>query len=281
VTLPNHVRVLVRGWLHGNVVALPGDRPTLVDSGYHTGADETLAFARSQLGPRLHQVVLTHVHSDHAGGVAEIVAQAGGSLAVAAHADARDLVDRWDERGLWLGVTGQHLPRFEITETLGDQVVAGDRPWRVIQVPGHATGGVALFDPRDGVLISGDALWEDGFGAVNPWLDGEERFALAALALDRIEAVAPRWVVPGHGEPFTDVVAALQRARSRLAYMDERRDRLQALTVLGLLSFLRMGDRTLGRRELHSRALTIARAFPVDGQDPGAVAEAAIARLVP
>ena len=54
-----------------------------------------------------------------------------------------------------------------------------------------------------------------------------------------------------------------------------------ALTVLGLVSFLRMGDCALGRRELHSRALAIARAFPVEGQDPGAVAEAAIARLVP
>ena len=281
VTLPDHVRPLVRGWLHGNVVALPGPVPTLVDSGYHTGSDEVWSFANEALGGRPAQLLLTHVHSDHAGGVAAL--RERGVDRVLAHPDAQRIVAAWDEPALWLGATQQHLPRFRIDGPLPEEVMAGDRPWRVLEAPGHATGGVMFLDERSGVLISGDALWEDGLGAVNPWIDGEERFTLARTTLDRIASLDVRWVVPGHGEPFTDVRGALARARSRLAYVDARRDRLQELMVAGLVHFRAMAAAEEGRppapADLARWAGELAEAFPVDGQDPASVARAALARL--
>jgi glyoxylase-like metal-dependent hydrolase (beta-lactamase superfamily II) len=74
-----------------------------------------------------------------------------------------------------------------------------------------------LFDSQHGVLISADALWENGFGLVFQELEGESAFADVASVLDLIETLPVRVVIPGHGAPFTDLPGALQRARSRLA----------------------------------------------------------------
>jgi glyoxylase-like metal-dependent hydrolase (beta-lactamase superfamily II) len=75
---------------------------------------------------------------------------------------------------------------------------------------------VILFDPGEGVLISADALWENGFGVVFPELEGEAAFDEVAATLDLIDRLPVRVVIPGHGAPFVDVAGALQRARSRL-----------------------------------------------------------------
>ena len=79
--------VLVRGWLDGNVVRIGHD---LVDTGYHTGIDELRAWL---VGP-VERIFLTHVHSDHAGGVAAFQDEA----VVYAHPDARAIVDPVDAR---------------------------------------------------------------------------------------------------------------------------------------------------------------------------------------
>ena len=74
-----------------------------------------------------------------------------------------------------------------------------------------------LFDAAAGLLLSADALWENGFGVVFPELVGESGFAEVGATLDLIASLPVRLVVPGHGAPFADVAAALARARSRLA----------------------------------------------------------------
>jgi glyoxylase-like metal-dependent hydrolase (beta-lactamase superfamily II) len=74
-----------------------------------------------------------------------------------------------------------------------------------------------LFDAANGVLISADALWENGFGIVFPELDGADAFDDVAAVLDLIDRLPVQWVLPGHGAPFSDVPAALARSRSRLA----------------------------------------------------------------
>jgi glyoxylase-like metal-dependent hydrolase (beta-lactamase superfamily II) len=67
------------------------------------------------------------------------------------------------------------------------------------------------------VLISADALWENGFGIVFPELEGDPAFHEVESVLDLIGTLGARWVIPGHGAPFSDVAGALQRARSRLS----------------------------------------------------------------
>jgi len=98
----------------------------------------------------------------------------------------------------------------------GQVLDAAGRHWQVLAAPGHDPHSVVLFDDRDGVLISADALWANGFGVVFPELEGEDGFDEVARVLDLIATLDARWVIPGHGAPFDDVAAALLRARRRL-----------------------------------------------------------------
>jgi hypothetical protein len=69
---------------------------------------------------------------------------------------------------------------------------------------------------------------------VFPELFDESGFAEVGATLDAIEALPVRIVIPGHGAPFTDVIGALARARSRLAAFkaDPARHARHAVKVL-------------------------------------------------
>jgi glyoxylase-like metal-dependent hydrolase (beta-lactamase superfamily II) len=98
----------------------------------------------------------------------------------------------------------------------GTEVLLGDRPWQIHAAPGHDPHSIVLFEPQDALLISADALWENGFGVVFPELEGEAAFAEVAATLDLIARLAPRTVIPGHGPVFYDAPSALDAARRRL-----------------------------------------------------------------
>jgi glyoxylase-like metal-dependent hydrolase (beta-lactamase superfamily II) len=130
-----------------------------------------------------------------------------------------EAVRTWDTQALSYGPSGQRCERFVLHGVLspGDLLDAGGRQFEVLAAPGHDPHSVVLFDRHHGLLISADALWENGFGVVFPELEGESAFDDVGAVLDLIEKLPVTLVVPGHGGVFSDVPAALSRARSRLA----------------------------------------------------------------
>lgn len=212
--------VLERGWLSSNNILLHGQGAgaVLVDSGHVVHAGQTVQLLLHALGGEpLRCVLNTHLHSDHCGGNAELHRRFGAVAFVPP--GSWDAVRAWDEDALSYRATRQRCERFDAhgTITPGEAVTVGHRTWHVVAAPGHDPHSVMLFDDRHGVLISADALWENGFGVVFPELAGEDGFDDVADVLDTIERLDARWVIPGHGSPFTDVPGALQRARARLA----------------------------------------------------------------
>lgn len=246
------LHVIARGWLHGNVIVLDDERPQVIDTGYLTGADETLELITRQLGSpidALAVVRLTHVHSDHAGGCARIREMIPHCV-ITAHPVCCDLLRRWDRAGLWLDGTGQSMDAFDGVEPQepGSSFRVGGRSWRCVELGGHARGGLGFHCAAEGILVSGDALWRNGLGALRPRVDGEAVFDEAAAALDRIESLSPRLVIPGHGEPFEDVQEALERARGRLARWRASPADQQRNGLRGFLSFWLLANPG-GRRE--------------------------------
>lgn len=217
--LPPEITVLERGWLSANNILFIGQRDTaLVDTGYCSHASQTVELVRSALqGRPLDRIFNTHLHSDHCGGNAALQA-AWPSLVTAIPPGQADHVRQWDPYALSYTPTGQECPRFRADTLLmpGSCVLLGDKPWQVHAAPGHDPHSVVLFNAQDRVLISADALWENGFGVVFPELEGESAFAEVAATLDVIEALAPRVVIPGHGPVFTDAPRAIEVARRRL-----------------------------------------------------------------
>ena len=212
--------VLERGWLSANGVLFTGpEGAALVDTGYCTHAEQTLALVRAALGAQpLARILNTHLHSDHCGGNAALQS-AWPQVHTAVAPGQAALVRRWDAQALGYVATGQQCPRFRIDGVLvpGTELTLGGRPWQIHAAPGHDPHSVVLFEPQARLLISADALWEKGFGVVFPELDGEDAFAEVGATLDLIERLAPATVIPGHGPLFHNVAAALATARQRLA----------------------------------------------------------------
>jgi glyoxylase-like metal-dependent hydrolase (beta-lactamase superfamily II) len=236
ITLPASIRVFERGWLSSNNVLLVDEScAALVDTGYATHAPQTLALVRQTLGARpLDLIVNTHLHSDHCGGNALL--QSAWPCRTLIPAAEADIVREWDEAGLTFRATGQTCERFTFSGTIapGASLRLGALDWQVLGAPGHDSHSLMLYCAHERILISADALWENGFGVIFPELEGESGFAEQQAVLDAIAKLDVRVVIPGHGAPFTQVEQALERAFSRIAWLraDPARNAKNALKVL-------------------------------------------------
>ena len=238
--LPDNVHVFERGWLSSNNVLMLGrHETTLVDSGYLIHAPQTLDLVRHALkGRRLDRIVNTHLHSDHCGGNAMLQAHYGSETLVPV--SELDNVRHWDEDKLSFKATGQQCQRFSADGVLtpGDKLTMADLEWHELGASGHDVHSLMLYCPQEAILISADALWQNGFGVIFPELDGESGFIEERATLDLIASLDVRTVIPGHGAVFTDVAAALKRARTRLDFLSGNPVRNAEYAVKVLLKFL-------------------------------------------
>ena len=277
IELPKGVQVLERGWLSANSVLFLGSQATtLVDSGYCTHADQTLALVAAGLhGHTLDLLVNTHLHSDHCGGNAALQGRYPALRTLIPPGLAR-CVERWDPIALGYTPTGQLCPRFGFDELVlpGTEIELADTAWQVHAAPGHDPDSVILFEPRSRTLISADALWENGFGVVFPELEGESAFDQVAATFDLIERLGPRVVIPGHGPVFDYRDAVLARARERLNAFVRSPDRHAHHAAKVLLKFKLLDSRQLPFAEFVAWAAatghfqrihrTIAAAVPIE-----------------
>jgi glyoxylase-like metal-dependent hydrolase (beta-lactamase superfamily II) len=84
----------------------------------------------------------------------------------------------------------------------------------VIHLPGHTPGSAALHVPGLGALFVGDALATRAVttGAEGPRLAPFTADPAQALAsLERLEPLEARWLLAGHGQPWTGGVAEAVR----------------------------------------------------------------------
>ena len=251
--LPEAIRVVERGWLSANNIVLDGGKEAIViDSGYGAHANQTLALLdRALEGRRLARLVNTHCHSDHMGGNAAI--QRKYACRTSIPEGEAPLIDQWNEQALILAIADQRAERFRYDDTFrdGDTLEMGGLAWQVIAAPGHDTHAVMFYSPEERVLISGDALWENGFGVVFPQLFGREAaLAETRATLETIARLDVRTVIPGHGRPFGEVGAALERAFFRLEGYEEDITRLARHCAKVMLSFSLLEKRSLPLAEL-------------------------------
>lgn len=247
--LPPQARVFVRDWLSSNNVLLKGsDGNVLIDSGYSRHAPLTLALLASAQGlgdAPLGRLVNTHCHSDHIGGNAAIKSRYGCPIALPA-AEA-PLIDDWNEQTLLFAYADQYAPRFEYDETIesGETHVWGDLEWLALAAPGHDMAALVFYNPEHRILVSGDALWANGYGLVMPREVDPAALPATRATLDMIARLDVRTVIPGHGEPFADVAAALERAFARTTAFEADSLRVARHALKVLLTFTLLDRRRL------------------------------------
>jgi glyoxylase-like metal-dependent hydrolase (beta-lactamase superfamily II) len=256
--LPQRLRFIERDWLSANhVIGLDHDGATIIDTGYAKHAALTLDLVEHTLKSNgqkhLKRIINTHLHSDHCGGNALLKAHYGCEIVIT-ESEWNSVMD-WDPKTLSFVGTGQRCERFvpDRSYQAGQTLHFGEIDWQVLAAPGHDPHSTILYAPNEKILISADALWENGFGITFPELIGQSGFAEQAAVLDLIEALDVKLVIPGHGSMFTDVSGALIRARSRLQAMQEPPQRncravLKVLMKFALLDEERMHLPSLAQR---------------------------------
>jgi len=284
--LPTSIRVLERGWLSSNNVVLHDDAGTgtVVDTGYVTHGAQTVALVRHALeGRRLTRLVNTHCHSDHIGGNAALARAFGCTIAIPV-GEARNIAE-WDTEALHLDGFGQHCERFAFDSTIaaGDTLTMGGLEWQALAAPGHDMDSLVLYAREPKVLISADALWENGFGVLFPELYGEPGLAATRATLDRIAALDVATVIPGHGPVFSEVGAALERAYGRLDAFTRDPERVTRNAFRALLVFYLL-DRQLARLDELAALLEQASFFAMLNArsyrlEPGVLAQKLVAEL--
>jgi hydroxyacylglutathione hydrolase len=96
-----------------------------------------------RLGWRISQVWNTHWHRDHTGGNLAIKEATGATIS---------------------GPASEDIPGRDVALGGGDTIRLGDHVGRVIAVPGHTLGHIALVFDEDGVAFVGDTLFAMGCG---------------------------------------------------------------------------------------------------------------------
>jgi len=284
--LPGTIRVLERGWLSSNNIVLHDDAESgsVVDSGYVSHGGQTVALVRHALaGRRLERLVNTHCHSDHIGGNAALARAFGCRIAIPA-GEARNVAD-WDTEALHLDGFGQRCERFTFDSTIsaGDRLTMGGLEWNAMAAPGHDMDSLVLYAPEARLLISADALWENGFGVLFPELYGEPGLAATRATLDRIAALDVDVVIPGHGPVFGNVSAALERAYARVEAFERDPERVTRNAFRALLVFYLLDRQSAGFDEL-ARLLEQASFFAMLNSRsyrlaPGALAQKLVGEL--
>ena len=95
----------------------------------------------------LSDILVTHHHADHTGGIAELK-QRHGCRVVAPHAEAA------------------RIPLVDATVREHDEVRVGSLRGRVLETPGHTAGHISYFFPADKLAFVGDTLFSIGCGRV-------------------------------------------------------------------------------------------------------------------
>lgn len=162
----------------------PRDRNTLVDAG--SSFPGNLAWMQQEMASygkgigrqAVEQVVITHWHYDHVGGLPELIRH----FRPAVHAfQPGPGVDRQICDGSWLRLGGQDF--------------------RVIHTPGHSDDSICLFCPETRDLFTGDTLYRIS--------DQNGHYPACYLhSLERLRSLGARKVYPGHGEPILEGVDA-------------------------------------------------------------------------
>ena len=201
-----------------HVYLIKGDtKNVLIDTGV-AGKFPALKDRLTELGLRVRDVnliILTHEHYDHIGATAFFHRTA----VVAAHRLAANKLELQDEFVTFSKYKDQPSKPFWVDIWLEDGSIIdlGNYELQVIHTPGHTSGCICLYEPRAGLLFTGDTVFAGGTlseiavgGNVSDYVNSIRR--LSNLKIKKL--------YPGHGRvsstPDEDLPKAITYAQTML-----------------------------------------------------------------
>ena len=212
-----------------NVFAISGPSGwTLIDAGLPFSAGRIRSWTERQFGEnsRPQAIVLTHGHFDHTGAIEELLK----NWDVPVYAHRREMPYLTGQMkypppdpGVGGGLMSFISPLYprgpvDISDHVrpfpDDGSVPGMPGWEYVFTPGHTVGHCSFFRPEDRTLLVGDAFCttdQQSFMAVarqKPELHGPPAYytpdwTSARESVEKLAALAPRIIAPGHGLPMS------------------------------------------------------------------------------
>lgn len=201
-----------------------GSRPILIDPGggkpsYLPLLEQALTREVGSEAPA--EVLVTHVHPDHIGGVADVIARYG-----------RIRVSKmpWPGKDERFGLELEPIREGDVFRTDGATL-------RAIHTPGHAEDHICFYLEEERALFTGDVVL--GAGTTVIPLDGGD-MGLYLASLERLLELELERIYPGHG-PFIPEPAA--KLREYIAHRLERERQIVTAVRAGATTVERMVER--------------------------------------
>jgi glyoxylase-like metal-dependent hydrolase (beta-lactamase superfamily II) len=208
-----------------------GDELAIVDTGAGMGAESIVANVKAAgFDPSsIRQIILTHAHVDHAGGVAKMRGLLG-SPSVLASAVCADWIRTGNEERVSIDVAKKagFYPAEYVLEPCpvdaeladGDTIHVGDLALTVLDTPGHCDGHLSLLLERGGeqTLFSADAVFHGGNILLqNIW---DCRLDATIRTLRRLRELEVTALIPSHlGYSLSNGQRHIERANDALDRM--------------------------------------------------------------
>ena len=175
-----------------------GDHHILVDTGTgmnYAALDKNLQNIGSSLSS-ITDIVLTHSHIDHIGGVIPLVES--GSPKIHLHKAEAKPINNGNMSQTLADTFGADLPPLNIEGILEEGTILdfGAITMEVYHTPGHSLGSICLMIQDTGILITGDTLFPGGSFGRTDFPGGSERSLVDSLK--RISEMTFEVGLPGH-----------------------------------------------------------------------------------
>jgi uncharacterized sulfatase len=198
----------------GNIVntafVVTDDGVVVIDSGPSKRYAEQMRSAIARITPKpVLRVFNTHHHPDHFLGnqvFADVPTLALAETIAGQRSEGGAFADNvYRLSGDWIKGTEAVAAREAIAP---GAIIIGGHPFELIALAGHTQGDLVIVDRRTGVLFAGDLVFHNRapttpHASIAQWL----------AALDRLDAIPFKTMVPGHGEPVGDGRAVAQTRR--------------------------------------------------------------------
>lgn len=189
------------GLLQCNCTIL-GDEETREAIVIDPGDDASIILERLEKhGLTAKQIVCTHTHIDHVGGIYDLQERAQTPAAI--HKDDLFLFEKLDVQAQWIGLP---MPNRGVIDTFvqdGDALGCRGIEIGVLHTPGHTPGSLTLHLPGDrNILFTGDTLFLKSIGRTDLW-GGSHPQIINSIQNKIMTFDDDTFVIPGHGRSTT------------------------------------------------------------------------------